>query len=275
MKRKICLALLCALALAAAGCTGTGPDTATPVPTASADGDPVNSTLAAFASGVQSTLDRLDAGTSAAADALGETGLDGAGAEEVLLNLSRAHLATPDAVTFDPDGRIVAAMPEEYRFAVGANIHGEPNVRAALNGTPGLSPRINLVEGFRGVALAHPVLNATGLAGGVSLVIQPERLLALEALGAMGNATLALWAVQTDGTIILDSDSSLIGRTLADETRHGDASALGEVAREILSTPSGYARYRANETAGVEGSIAWDTVGLHGTEWRLVVNREQ
>ena len=108
LKRKICLALLCALALAAAGCTGTGPDTATPVPTASADGDPVNSTLAAFASGVQSTLDRLDAGTSAAADALGETGLDGAGAEEVLLNLSRAHLATPDAVTFDPDGRIVA-----------------------------------------------------------------------------------------------------------------------------------------------------------------------
>lgn len=265
------LAALLALALAAAGCTVTSPGTATPG-SPDAAGASVNETLRVFAAGAQQQLDRVDANVSAAAAALGTTGLSGPGAEDVLLNLSRSGNFSTDAVTFDANGEILAAMPVDYQFAIGANIHGSPNVRAALNGTPGLSPRINLVEGYRGVGLSHPVRNASGVAGGVSLAFRPERLLAVPALEALGNTSHALSAVQTDGTIIFDVNPRMIGQSILNATQYGEATDLARIAQEIASTPSGSGRY---EASGTTRAIAWETVGLHGTEWRLVVNQER
>lgn len=272
MKRLLILSGLLVLVLAAAGCTGAGPGPSGPAGgTPSITDETVNDTLRVFVTEAQRSLDALDANTSSAASALARTGLSGRDAEDVLLSLSRSGNYTSDAVTFDPNGVVVAVMPEDYQFAIGANIHGASNIRAALNGTPGMSPRINLVEGFRGVALAHPVMNASGVAGGVSVVFRPERMLAPAALKALGNGSHALSAVQTDGTIIFDTDLGLIGRSMLNATQYGSATDLAELARTIVSTPSGIRQYRVNETTS--RTIAWQTVGLHGTEWRLVVNQ--
>lgn len=271
------LAALLAIAIAVAGCTGTGPGAVTPAPGTPGVGDAsVNETLGVFAAGAQQQLDRADANVSAAANALAGAGLVGPAAEAVLLNLSRSGTGSGnysiDAVTFDTNGEILAAMPEDYTFSIGANIHGSPHIRDALNGTPGLSSRINLVEGLRGVALAHPVRNSSGVAGGVSLAILPQRLLAIPALEALGTTSHTLSAVQTDGTIIFDTNPRMIGQTILNETQYGDATELAEIARSIAATPSGFEVYRAN---GTPRAIAWKTVGLHGTEWRLVVNQER
>ena len=271
MKGMLLLAALLAIGLAAAGCAGTGPGTTTPG-SPDAPGASVNETLRVFATGAQQQLDRVDANVSTAAAALGTTGLSGSGAEGVLLNLSRSGNFSTDAVTFDANGEILAAMPVDYQFAIGANIHGSSNVRAALNGTPGLSPRINLVEGYRGVGLSHPVRNASGVEGGVSLALRPEGLLAIPALDALGNTSHALSAVQTDGTIIFDVNPRMIGQSILNATQYGEATDLAAIAQEIASTPSGLRYYKANE---ITRSIAWETVGLHGTEWRLVVNQER
>jgi len=271
------LAAMLAIALAAAGCTGTGTGTPTPTPGTPGVADAsVNETLRAFALGAQQVLDGVDANVSSAAATLGTTGLTGPGAEGVLLPLARSGNGSGnysvDAVTFDTNGQVLDVMPEDYRFAIGANIHGSPNVLAALNGTPGLSSRISLVEGFRGVALSHPVRNASGVAGGVSLTLRPERLLAVPALAALGNTSHALSAVQTDGTIIFDANPYLIGQTILNTTQYGGATDLAKIAQQIASTPSGFEHYQGNGSAR---AIAWQTVGLHGTEWRLVVNQER
>ncbi len=271
MKGMLLLAALLAIALAAAGCTGTGPGTTTPDTPGVADAS-VNESLRVFATGAQQMLDRIDANVSAAAAELGTTGLEGPGTEAVLLNLSRSGNYSTDAVTFNTNGEILAVMPGDYQFAVGANIHGSSNVRAALNGTPGMSPRINLVEGYSGVGLTYPVRNASGVVGGVSLAIRPERLLAVPALAALGNTSHVLSAVQIDGTIIFDVNPRLMGQTILNATQYGEATDLATIAQEIVSTPSGFGRYRGN---GAVRAIAWETVGLHGTEWRLVVNQER
>lgn len=272
MKRMLLLTGALVLALVVAGCTGSGPSVSGPAGTTPTITDEsVNETLRVFVTEAQRSLDALDANTSAAASALVRTGLSGPGAEGVLQDLSRSGNFTNDAVAFDSSGEIVAVMPEEYQFAVGANIHGASNIQAALNGTPGMSARINLVEGFRGVALAHPVMNATGSAGGVSAVFRPERLLASAALKALGNGSQTLSAVQTDGTIIFDTDLRRVGQSMLNASQYGTATDLAELARTIVSAPSGITQYRVNETAS--RTIAWQTVGLHGTDWRLVVNQ--
>ncbi|KAF5058000.1 hypothetical protein DSECCO2_351080 [anaerobic digester metagenome] len=272
MKRMLILTGALVLALVAAGCTGSGPGASGPAgDMPSITDESVNETLRVYVTEAQRSLDALDANTSSAATALARTGLSGPGAEDILLDLSRSGNYTNDAVTFDTSGEIVAVMPEDYQFAVGANIHGSSNIQAALNGSPGMSTRINLVEGFRGIALAHPVMNATSAAGGVSVIFRPERMLASSALKALGNGSHTLSAVQTDGTIIFDTDLRLIGQSMLNATQYGTATDLAELARNIVSTPSGIRQYRVNETT--TRTIAWQTVGLHGTDWRLVVNQ--
>ena len=265
------LAALLAVALAAAGCTVTSPGTIAPG-SPDAAGASVNDSLRIFSIGAQQELDRVDANVSTAAVALGSTGLSGPGAEDVLLNLSRSGNFSTNAVTFDANGEILAAMPGDYQFAIGANIHGSSNIQANLNGAPGLSPRINLVEGYQGVGLSHPVRNASGVAGGVSLALRPERMLAVPALEALGNTSHAFSAVQTDGTIIFDVNPRLIGQSILNATQYGEATELAAIAQEIASTPSGFRYYQGS---GTTRAIAWETVGLHGTEWRLVVNQER
>jgi hypothetical protein len=274
MKGMFILAAALVLVLVAAGCTGSGPGGATPTPAVMDES--VNETLRVFTIEAQRSLDALDANVSSAAAALGQTGIVGPGAEAVLLNLSRSGNYTTDAVTFDTTGEVRAVMPEDYQFAVGANVHGSANILAALNGSPALSQRINMVEGFRAVALSHPVRNATGgIEGGVSAVVRPERLLAAPALQALENRSHALSAVQTDGTIIFDTNVRIIGQSILNATQYGTATDLAALAQEIVATPSGVGYYRANETTGEVRGIAWQTVGLHGTEWRLVVNQER
>jgi hypothetical protein len=284
MNRILILALAVALAAIAAGCTSPAPGGDTVAPTAgtpmstpsAADDASVCQSLRIFSSGAQAALDALDANTSSAAASLAGTGLTGPGAEAVLLDLARSGNSSgnfsTDAITFDRDGRVLAVMPEEYQFAVGANIHGSSNVQNALNGTPAMSERINLVEGFRGVAVSYPIRNSSGVEGGVSVVIRPERLLAVPALAALSNTSHALSAVQTDGTIIFDTDLRLIGMKMTNATQYGEATDLAAIARKIVSNRSGFERYQGN---GTMRAIAWDTVGLHGAEWRLVVNQER
>lgn len=271
------LAAALVLVLVAAGCTGSGPGGATPAPgTPTVTDESVNETLRVFTIEAQRSLDTLDANVSSAAAALGQTGLVGPEAETVLLNLSRSGNYTTDGVTFDTNGEVRAVMPEDYQFAVGANIHGSANILAALNGSPALSQRINMVEGFRAVALSHPVRNATGgVEGGVSAVVRPERLLAAPALQALDNRSHTLSAVQIDGTIIFDTNVRIIGQSILNETQYGTATDLAALAKEIVATPSGMGYYRVNDTAVTVRGIAWQTVGLHGTEWRLVVNQER
>ncbi len=272
MKRILILAGALVLALVAAGCTGSGPGASSPAgDTPSITDESVNETLRVFVTEAQRSLDALDANTSSAASALAQTGLSGPEAEDVLLGLSRTGNFTNDAVTFDPNGEIIAVMPTDYQFAVGATIRGSSNIQAALNGTPGMSARINLVEGFRGVALSYPVTNAKGTAGGISAVFRPERMLASPALKALGNGSHTLSAVQADGTIIFDTNLRLIGQSMLNATQYGSATDLAELARTIVTTPSGIKQYQVNETTS--RTIAWQTVGLHGTDWRLVVNQ--
>ena len=127
---------------------------------------------------------------------------------------------------------------------------------------------IRLAEGLQGVALGYPVTDANRTAvGGVSVAMRPELLLQGPADAACGGRSLALFAVQTDGTFLYADDPALIGRQMS---RPG--TGLAGLAAEITQTRSGVASHRP-ANAGADRTVAWTTVGLHGTEWRLVVSQ--
>ena len=259
----ILVCALLALTLAAAGCTETVETTATPA----ADGD-VNATLALFAAGTGTVLNTIDADVSQAAAALGQTGPAGPAADAALLNLSRSGTFVVDALTYGPDGRVAAAAPARYSSIVGTNL-ADATTPADFYTMAYLGPYDQLAEGVRGVALGHPVMDANSTTvGGVSVAIRPELLMKGPADAARGARPLALFGVQTDGTILYADDAALVGKQVSQP-----GTGLAGLAAQIIERPSGVATHRP-ATAGTDRTVAWQTAGLHDTEWRLVVAQQ-
>ncbi len=264
MKAAIFLGVALAMAVAAAGCTGTGPGDALPNDTRVADGG-AGETLTLFSAGTQTLLDETSANVSRAAVELGRTGLAGSAADAVLANLSGSAVFVIDAITYNAEGRVVAVEPDGFASLVGANLMG-PTTPPDFYEDTYLGSYGRLAEGFTGVALGYPVADANGTAiGGVSVAMRPELLLKGPADDARNGRPLSLFAVQPDGIIVYADDLALVGRQASQP-----GSGIAGIASEIVGRQSGASSHRP-ANSGADRVVAWETVGLHGTEWRVVV----
>ena len=218
--RPILICLLLALAALAAGCSSapSSPDGAPFVPPTGApavNADPA-AALSTLVADVNTTLEEIDRNVASAAGELGATGLVGAGANATLARLAASSPYAADAVTITPDGRIAAAMPEEFGGAIGADVRNQSHVQRGLaDRRPLMSGVFRAVEGFDAVVVQHPVAGGDGaFLGLVSAVVEPDLLLADRSDRAISGTTLTAWAMTPDGRLIYDRDPARIGRNV-------------------------------------------------------------
>ena len=82
-----------------------------------------------------------------------------------------------------------------------------------------------------------------------------------------------------DGLLLYDEDEGQIGRNLLEDPLYKSFPSLLElVEQRILTERSGHGYYSFFQvTGGNEAEVTkecyWTTAGLHGTEWRLVINK--
>ncbi|MBN2309202.1 MAG: cache domain-containing protein [Candidatus Hydrogenedentes bacterium] len=237
---------------------------------------------------IQKVLDSMDFDLAKAADALGrmhvenpEAGLDSAEARAILTDLYRKHPYVVDVSTVDAGGVMMAVEPAEYREAEGADISGQEQVmRLHAQGVPVLSNVFPAVEGFQAADLEYPVKGADGaLVGSVSMLFRPGRLMGDIIEPTLKGSAWEGWVMQPDGRILYDRDPLEIGRDLFGDPLYRVFRDLLDVAKEIADEQSGTATYRFLGPGGAAPSAGkkechWETVGIHGTEWRLVLTRD-
>lgn len=239
-----------------------------------ADGQPA--ALAAARTGLQQALDRLDADLEAAAGELAHTGLDTAAARHVLRRLAAAHPEVVDFSTVSATGVMLAVEPQAYRSAEGSDISDQEQVvRLHKTLRPVLSKTFQAVEGFAAVDLEWPVLDEDGSpAGSVSALLRTD-----EFIGRVVDAVPAepgvdkLWAMDTDGLILYDPDAPQVGTDLFLDPLYKPYPDLLALGREIARRPSGSGSYEflaSGSTTPIVKDATWDSVGLHGTRWRIV-----
>jgi hypothetical protein len=235
---------------------------------------------AGFAFAVNASLERMDAAIASAAVELGRTGLASPEADAVLARLAAASPYATDAVTIGADGRIAAAMPDQYRSGVGAYVGNESHNRQALAGRRAqMTPVFRAIEGFDAVSIRRPVAGANGtFLGLVSLVVDPARLLDTHADRVLANTNLTAWAIQTDGRLIYDSDpGGLVGLNMTSDPAFATYPELVALAQRMTLEPEGTGLYAFAQPGGGPArrmEAAWATAGIHGTGWRLLVARE-
>ncbi|MEW6601277.1 MAG: cache domain-containing protein [Nitrospirota bacterium] len=232
--------------------------------------------LAELEKEITSELNKMDRDLARIAGRLSEKDFKTAGTRKMLGDLCRSYAYAVDCSVVDRNGRMVLVEPEEYANFESSDISAQEQViRLRESKKPVLSNVIKTVEGIDAVDLEHPVFSSKGeLAGSVSVLIRPETMLAAIISPVVQGMPVDVWLMQKDGRILYDPDEAEVGLMLFDDPMYKpypQLLALGTlIARERSGTGS-YEFLGKGLEKPVMKDAYWTTVGLHGTEWRLVV----
>ena len=228
---------------------------------------------------VQSKLLNLDNAISGAAGKIAKSGLQGEETKGILNGLSKKYPYLLDCSAADTQGKMITVAPEGYRRYEGtetATTEASKKFFAGLgeNKTPMLSNIFRAVEGTDAIVLVWPVVSENGESlGSVSALFKPDAILG----GTIGPAAevraMKVNVMQLDGMVIYCSTGTETGKNVFTDPSYKDYPDLiaqaGKIAAQKTGT-GGYVYPDAVTGKLVKKTIYWTSIGLHGTEWRLV-----
>ncbi|NQU43151.1 cache domain-containing protein [bacterium] len=227
---------------------------------------------------IQTVLDEMDRNLAQAARDIAAQGLSLPESRPLLSKLISEHPDVTAVVRTDAKGVIRCVEPSFYRRFEGMSL-SEPARMARDNGPPApLLTHVFQSEGFCSIDLAHPLTVADGQTSGTLFIrIRPSRFVMDVLHKSLRGTDCDCWIIETDGHVLFDRDGRDGGSNLFEELSYQPFEDLLATAREIVAEPEGSGRYRFyGPEMGriVPKRCRWRTVGLHGTEWRIVVARE-
>ncbi|MDH7510084.1 MAG: hypothetical protein QHH04_03460 [Methanolinea sp.] len=267
------------LLVLAAGCIHSEKFSAAKTPAPATGNAEMTGALATVTAEIQESLIGIDSRVSAAATALGKTGISGPEAGVILQRAALSHPAVRDVITYDTGGVVRAAEPGSARDLVGRNLTDQEIVRKALQEQrPLMSDLFSLTGGGDGVVIAHPVFAQDGtFIGVVSLAFSPHALIAPIAGNATSGSPSSVMVTERGGRILYDADPAQVGKETFNETMFADFPEILDIARTLPGNRTGYATYSFSGSGSqkvVRKETFWSTASLHGTEWRVFVIRE-
>lgn len=229
-----------------------------------------------FVRDLQNRLDQIDASL-ARRIASSQPDIGKAGEIRKLLGaFINENLDVVDASFIDDKGMLRQIEPSEYKNIENADISKRDHVIAMLKTRqPVFSSGFRAIEGFLAVDLARPLLDAgNGFLGSISAFLRPELLIEPLLKKSVVPAGYELWIMQPDGMIIYDQDKDEIGRMLFSDPLYAEYGNLLELGRKIAAAPAGNGSYiflAPGSSEKVVKNMVWQTVRLHGREWRVVL----
>lgn len=225
---------------------------------------------------ITAEFNKIDRDLARVAGTLSEKNLKTAGTRKMLGDLCRSYAYAVDCAVVDRSGSMVLVVPGEYAKFEGSDISAQEQIiRLRESKKPVMSNVIKTVEGIDAVDLERPVFSSDGeLAGSVSMLFKPETMLAAIISPVIQGMPVDVWLMQKDGRILYDPDEAEVGLMLFDDPLYKpypQLLALGNLMAREKSGSGSYEFLGPGLKKPVMKDAHWTTVGLHGTEWRLVV----
>jgi TRAP-type mannitol/chloroaromatic compound transport system substrate-binding protein len=231
--------------------------------------------LAALQQELTAEMTELTTAMYQAAQQLSALDLQSEAARVILNRLTEERPYIVDVSTVSRDGVLLAVEPAEYHSAEGADISEQEQViRVFRSQLPALSWNFQAVEGFEAADLEYPVFSDDKtLKGSLSVLFKPELLLEQLISPLIQGQSFNIWAMQPDGRIIYETDSTQIGQNTFVDALFQGFPELISLGRQVSSASSGTGQYQfTNPDSGqtVNKEARWITFELYGTEWRLI-----
>jgi hypothetical protein len=225
---------------------------------------------------ITARLDKMDKDIAGVATSLSGMDLRKAGKRKMLGDLCRRYPYAVDCSFVDREGRMVLVEPVEYAKFEGSDISTQEQViRIHKTKKPVLSNAFWAVEGFDAVDLEYPVFSPGGeFEGSVSMLTRPEVMLSHILTPVLQGMPVEVFVMQPDGRILYDEDKEEVGRMLFTDPLYKPFPQLLALGTLVCRDRNGAGTYDFKQKGSeklVRKDAHWTTVGLHGTEWRLVV----
>lgn len=236
----------------------------------------LNLSLDRFVQDLQRRLDRIDGSV---AKSIQEHRLKDRKEREIRELLGSIIDQDTDLVSasyVDDTGIVRHMEPSDYRNLENADVSTQEHVIAMLKTRePVFSRGFSSIEGFQAVDLARPLFDENNnFIGSIGVLFRPELLIDSLLETSVTPPDYELWIMQTDGLMIFDSDTTEIGRMLFRDPMYADYSGLLNLGKTIVSETAGKGSYiflAPGTKENVIKNVAWQTVGLHGREWRVAL----
>ena len=263
----ISAALLIAIAVLGAGCTEENQ----PFP-----GGDHESVLRDAASGINNEMESVKVSIAENARVLEETGLTSTAGKEALRQTLLRHPWMESILVISRDGVVVAAVPEDYADLVGRNLTYQVQTQRAVREQVPLMNEVFLTEeGFYGITQSYPIFGPEYL-GYVSPAYQPDALIGRVIVPLTNGTPYDIWVTQTDGMVIYSTTPGEIGHNPLSDPDYRSPEHQ-EVFSRIVAEPSGSVEYAPRDQGreqNVTKEARWDTAGIDGIEWRVVIARD-
>jgi len=223
----------------------------------------IRNRLAAFDQDVGDTARHIEA-----------VGMDDPSMEEVLAYAAGSRASVIDVVVFDADGIISAVQPPEFASSIGVDISGQSHIQRVLQaGDPTLSSSFLSVEGPDVVSIAYPLRSPDNeIIGGISAIFSPDILISETLHGAEVIEPYSMMVIQTDSVILYSSDDTEIGGKLFSDDGAGISTEYIKFLNRIGNDARGATIINSS---AIWQHIVWETVSLHGTDWRIMVIKQR
>lgn len=227
---------------------------------------------------MSAALDAIDKDLSSAAKKLAAIDRSGTEARKILASLCEGRPYAYACSIVDPSGKLVTVEPERFKSYEGADISAEPQVDELLRvRKPVVSPVFTALDGTKKIDFEYPIVTAKGeFAGAVSLLVDHQELFREVLAPLVDGQPIKIWAMQPDGIVLYDDDPAQINKNVFRDPLFTGFVDLVSFCRTVSDFPSGGGSYTfymkgLEDQTVVKKYAVWDTVGLHGTTWRVVV----
>lgn len=233
-------------------------------------------TLDRFVADLQTRLDEIDVSLAQVIEARKAAIHEPGEIRRLLASYVEVNPDVVDASFVDDRGVMRQIEPSEYKNLENADLgHREHVVTMLKTRKPVFSGGFRAFEGFLAVDLSRPLHDASGkFLGSISAFLRPELLIDPLLKKSAVPADHEIWIMQPDGMIVFDQDREEIGRMLFSDPLYAAYGNLLEIGRKMAASPSGEGSYVFLGPASqqpVIKRVRWQTVSLHGREWRVVL----
>lgn len=236
--------------------------------------------LAAVTGEFTRVLIRVDALVSQTAAEIGDAGQGSPESRKKLMDLCGELPLALYCIVTNNEGTVIIGEPaEEYR-AEGINTLSQDYIAKALRDQrPVLSKLFKTARGPYAVSIAYPVrFRDTTTSGVLAVLFRPD-----VSIGAIVRRIplylpVEVAVIQTDGQIIFDEHQEEVGRNLLNDAEYQPYRQLVNLGWRAVKSRTGSGSYvpaRKKGQPDVRKVVNWDTVGLHGTEWRVIMIRTE
>ena len=222
---------------------------------------------------INTTLSEIDKDLKAAAKSLSAVDLKSDDARKILNGLRKFRPYVVAEIITNPDGVNITIEPEEYRkYEESESKNISHIVKLLKDKQPALSDVYTTTEGIDAVSVGYPIFSDKGeLLGAVRMLVKHEMFLKPLADGK----PCKVWIMQPNGLIIYDPDTEEIGKNIFTDPLYKPFEDLKSFSKTVALSNSGAGSYDFYAGGLEDKTLAkkiavWDTVGLYGTEWRVV-----